>query len=173
MFALNLFYSLLMLTLTLNSYKNLTLVLSVSTELWDFEGTSEELLHSFCCLNAYNRQFYPQFMEWDLGSGINFRTVMLGSQEDTSPFQVSITFYQENDKKITTIEEGVFPITKEKYVHCTNWDLKKLTEYYDTETREDKTQSNIMFRMKIICPKLDEIAKDQHMESGNFMNDIN
>ena len=152
----------------------------MSTEVWDFEGTVHELVESFCCLNAYNHQFYPQFQyDEDNECAIAFRTVMLGFQEDTIPFQVTVTFYQENDKKITTTEEIVYPITKPVddtfFETSTYWSLKKLTEYYDTESREIKTQSKIMFRMKIISPKLDEIAKDQHMESGNFskFNDIN
>ena len=145
----------------------------MSTEVWDFEGTVHELVESFCCLNAYNHQFYPQF-QYDENNDnfIAFRTVMLGFQEDTIPFQVTVTFYQENDKKITTTEEIVYPITKPVddtfFETSTNWNLKKLTEYYDTESREIKSQSKIMFRMKIISPKLDEIAKDQHMESGNY-----
>ena len=145
----------------------------MSTEVWDFEGTVHELVESFCCLNAYNHQFYPQF-QYDENNDnvIAFRTVMLGFQEDTIPFQVTVTFYQENDKKITTTEEIVYPITKTVddtfFETSTNWNLKKLTEYYDTESREIKSQSKIMFRMKIISPKLDEIAKDQHMESGNY-----
>ena len=152
----------------------------MSTEVWDFEGTVHELVESFCCLNAYNHQFYPQF-QYDENNDnfIAFRTVMLGFQEDTIPFQVTVTFYQENDKKITTTEEIVYPITKPVddtfFETSTNWNLKKLTEYYDTESREIKSQSKIMFRMKIISPKLDEIAKDEHMamamadkESGNF-----
>ena len=151
----------------------------MSTEVWDFEGTVHELVESFCCLNAYNHQFYPQF-QYDENNDnvIAFRTVMLGFQEDTIPFQVTVTFYQENDKKITTTEEIVYPITKPVddtfFETSTNWNLKKLTEYYDTESREIKSQSKIMFRMKIISPKLDEIAKDQHMESGNFskLNDL-
>ena len=147
-------------------------MLSLSTEVWDFEGTMEDLLMSFCCLNAYNHQFYPQF-QYDENNDnfIAFRTVMLGFQEDTIPFQVTVTFYQENDKKITTTEEIVYPITKPVddtfFETSTNWNLKKLTEYYDIETREVKTQSKIMFRMKIFSPKLDGIAKD--MESGNFL----
>ena len=85
----------------------------MSTEVWDFEGTVHELVESFCCLNAYNHQFYPQF-QYDENNDnfIAFRTVMLGFQEDTIPFQVTVTFYQENDKKITTTEEIVYPITK-------------------------------------------------------------
>ena len=151
----------------------------MSTEVWDFEGTVGELVESFCCLNAYNHQFYPQF-QYDENNDnvVAFRTVMLGFQEDTIPFQVTVTFYQENDKKITTTEEIVYPITKPVddtfFETSTNWNLKKLTEYYDTESREIKSQSKIMFRMKIISPKLDEIAKDQHMESGKFskLNDL-
>ena len=129
-------------------------------------------------MNSYNRQFYPQFQEDDDNSDvIVFRTVMLGFQEDTIPFQVTVTFYQKNDKKITTTEDIVYPITRDKgsiYETSTQWNLKKLTEYYDTETRRIIYQSNIMFRMKIISPKLDEIAKDQHMESGNYskLNDL-
>ena len=101
---------------------------------------------------------------------------MPGFQEETIPFQASITFFHENDKPLPTNGEIVYPITKEKdtiFETAAYYHMNKLTEYYDTETREVKTQSKIMFRMKIFSPKLDEIAKDQRMESGNFMNDIN
>ena len=95
---------------------------------------------------------------------------MLGFQEDTIPFQVSITFFQENDKPFPPIGDIVYPITKkdaifETSMHC---HLDKLTEYYDLETRKFKKQSKIIFIMKIISPKLDEIAKDKlvNVESG-------
>ena len=39
-------------------------------------------------------------------------------------------------------------------------------EYYDAKTREMKNQPKIDFSLKIFSPKLDEIAKDQHFESG-------
>ena len=84
--------------------------------------------------------------------------------------QVSTTFFDENDKKITTIEDKVYPITEEKDAilkTSAQHHLEKLTSYYDAETREIKNQSNIIFTMKIVNPKLDEIAKDQHEESGN------
>jgi hypothetical protein len=67
-----------------------------STKEWNFEGTKEELLESFCCLNAYGRQFYPQFKE--VNGYLIFRTLMCGFQEETIPFQTSITFFNENDK---------------------------------------------------------------------------
>ena len=140
-----------------------------STKEWNFEGTKEELLASFCRLNAYNRQFYPQFKE--VNGCLIFRTLMLGFQEETIPFQVSITFFHENDKPLPTHGDIVYPITKEKdtiFKTSASYHLDKLTEYYDNETREFKKKSKIIFNMKIISPKLDDIAKDQHVESGNF-----
>ena len=44
--------------------------------------------------------------------------------------------------------------------------MEKITKYYDSETREFKNQSKISFIVRIISPKLDEIAKDRHVESG-------
>ena len=84
--------------------------------------------------------------------------------------QVSTTFFDENDKKITTIEDKVYPITEEKDAilkTSAQHHLEKLTSYYDAETREIKNQSNIIFTMKIVNPKLDEIAKDENVESSN------
>ena len=131
------------------------------------EGTIDELLGSFCCLNAYNRQFYPQFKE--VNGCLVFRTLMHGFQEDAIPFEFTITFFHKNDKPLPTIKGIAHPITKEKdtiFETSIQYHLKMLTEYYDTESREFKKQSEIIFTMEIISPKLDEIAKDQHVESG-------
>ena len=142
----------------------------------NFEGTKEELFDRFFCVNAYDRQFYPQFKE--ANNGLNVRTLILGFQEEAIPFKVSITFFLENGENFK-IEDKVYPITKgkdsilETSMHC---HLKKLTEYYDAKTRELKNQPKIDFSLKIISPKLDEIAKDQHIESGIlyiiFKNDL-
>ena len=89
--------------------------------------------------------------------------------------EVSTTFFDENDKKITTIEDKVYPITEEKDAilkTSAQHHLEKLTSYYDTETREIKNQSKIIFIMKIISPKLDEVAKDQNVESGIEDSDV-
>merc|ERR1712218_123669 len=86
--------------------------IDVISKEWEFEGTKEELLSSFCCLNAYDRQFYPQFKE--VNGCLIFRTLMLGFQEETIPFQASITFFHENDKPLPTSGGIVYPITKEK-----------------------------------------------------------
>ena len=63
----------------------------------------------------------------------------------------------------------MYPITKEKdaiFETSMHYHLDRLTEYYDLETRKFKKQSKIIFIMKIISPKLDEIAKDKLVESG-------
>ena len=144
-------------------------MLSISTQEWNFEGTKQELLASFCCLNAYDGQFYPQFKE--VNDCLVFRTLMLGFQDDTIPFQVLITFFHENDKPFPPIGDFVYPITDGKdtnFETSAYFNLKKLTKYYDAETKEFKRQSKIIFTMKIISPKLDEVAKDKEMKSGKF-----
>ena len=64
----------------------------------------------------------------------------------------------------------VYPVTKEKETifetSSINCHLEKITKYYDSETREFKSQSKISFIVRIISPKLDEIAKDRRVESG-------
>ena len=135
----------------------------------NFEGTKEELVDKFFCVNAYDRQFYPQFKE--VNNCLNFRTLILGFQEEAIPFEVSMTFFLENGKNFE-FKDNVYPITKDRNsfletsMQC---HLKKLTEYYDAKTREFKIQPKIDFTLKIISPKLDEIAKDQHFESGILM----
>ena len=131
-------------------------MLSFSTQEWNFEGSKEELLASFCCLNPHDRQFYPQFKE--INDCLAFRTIMFGFQEDTFPFQVSITFSGGNDKKTTTIGDTVYSMTDGKNARFETVNLKKVT-------RKFKNQFKIKFTMKII--KLDKGgATGQHSESG-------
>ena len=92
---------------------------------------------------------------------------MNGFQEETIPFQVSIVFFRENGNALPPNGDIVYPITKEKdtiFETDAHYHLKKLTVYYDTETREFKRQTKIIFVIKIISSKLDEIARDQNDE---------
>ena len=144
------------------------------TKEWNFEGSIEELLSSFCCLNAYDRQFYPQFKI--VNNCLVIRAMMLGFQEETVPFEFSITFFRENDKPYPSIGDIVYPITKGKdfdsFLETSiQYHMKKLTEYYDPETKEFKKQSKIIFTLKIINLKLDEVAKDKKM--NNMMKEEN
>ena len=135
----------------------------------NFEGTKEELFDKFFCVNAYDRQFYPQFKE--VNNFLNIRTLMLGFQEETIPFKVTITFFLENGENFE-FKDNVYPITKGKDTileTSINCHLKKLTEYYDAKTGELKNQPKIDFSLEIISPKLDEIAKDEHFESGMYV----
>ena len=72
-------------------------VLTSEKKEWNFEGTKEELLTNFYCLNAYDRQFYPQIKE--VNDCLVFRTLMFGFQEEVIPFEVSITFILKNGKR--------------------------------------------------------------------------
>ena len=142
--------------------------MSIKDKELNFEGTKEELLDKFFCVNAYDRQFYPQFKE--VNNCLNVRTLILGFQEEAIPFEVSITFFLENGKNFE-FKDNVYPITKDRNsilktsMQC---HLEKLTEYFDAKTGEIKNQPKIDFCLKIISPKLDEIAKDQHFESGIY-----
>ena len=142
--------------------------MTIENKVLNFEGTKEELFDSFFCLNAYDRQFFPQFKE--VNNCLVVRTLILGLQEEAIPFKVAITFFLENGENFE-IKDKVFPITKGKDTileTSMNCHLKRLTEYYDANTREYKNQSKIDFTLKVTSPKLDEIAKDQHVESGNI-----
>ena len=61
--------------------------MSTESKELNFEGTSEELFDQFFCVNAYDRQFFPQFKE--VNNCLNVRTLMLGFQEEAIPFKVS------------------------------------------------------------------------------------
>ena len=151
--------------------QTISVISSMSTENKElnFEGTKEELFDRFFCVNAYDRQFYPQFKK--VNNCLNVRTLILGFQEEAIPFKVSITFFLENGKNFK-FEDNVYPITEGKdsiLKTSMSFHLEKLTKYYDVKTRELKNQPKIDFSLKIISPKLDEIAKDQHVESGIYI----
>ena len=80
----------------LNNFYFFAVISSISTKNKElnFEGTKDELLDRFFCVNAYDRQFYPQFKV--VSNCLNIRTLMLGFQEDAIPFKVLITFFLEN-----------------------------------------------------------------------------
>ena len=46
------------------------------------------------------------------------------------------------------------------------FNLKTIQRYFDVLENDYKNQQEIEFKMKIICEKLDEVAKDKDVESG-------
>ena len=43
---------------------------------------------------------------------------------------------------------------------------EKITRYYDPDSKEYKTQEKVRFTLKITNAKLDEVRKDESIESG-------
>ena len=73
-----------------------------------------------------------------------------------------------DDGKGFSVEDQVYPITKNVEEQNSTVLLKKLTRYFDTKTMEYKDQSNIKFLLKVTNPKLDEIAKDEQARNFEF-----
>ena len=44
--------------------------------------------------------------------------------------------------------------------------VNELTQYYDVKSKEFLDQEFIELEMKVTCPKLDEVAKNENVESG-------
>ena len=59
------------------------------------------------------------------------------------------------DKKLFTSGEVGLP-----------FHLKTIQRYFDVQENDYKCQEEIEFKMKIICEKIDEVAKDKDVESG-------
>ena len=66
-----------------------------------------------------------------------------------------------DDGKGFSVEDQVYPITKNVEEQNSTVLLKKLTRYFDSKKMEYKDQPNIKFLLKVTNPKLDEIAKDE------------
>ena len=59
----------------------------------------------------------------------------------------------------------IFPVGTWKFP-LVKVSIFQLTEYFDRGANEYKYHDYIEFKLKIICEKLDEIAKDENGESG-------
>ena len=95
---------------------------------------------------------------------------MLGPKESAISFKVYLTFFLENGFQFS-IEDRVYPITEnDKEEDFSIVMLKKVIEYFDAKTLEYKKQDEIIFDLKVVNEKLDEIAKDKKnsVESGSF-----
>ena len=119
-------------------------------------------------MKTYGRSFFPQFYVKE--NQLHFWVVGSGDRIESECYEVSIAFCingkwgkpyhdvvqcADIDKKLFKSGECglIFPI-------------KKLTKYLDEKTSEYKHQENVEFQLKIVCEKLEEIAKDENVESG-------
>ena len=132
---------------------------------WNFDGTPKDLVEKYYNLSAYNHQFLLLFGKND--KFLSFIVMMNGFQDEAQHFKVSISFFNYLNGKVYSVHDCVHSITKEDYKdYISLTPLKKITEYYDPKTDEFKEQEKIHFTLKISNEKLDEIAKDEKVESG-------
>ena len=74
--------------------------------------------------------------------------------------------------RTTMVQDYVKPISfgDTRYYYISDYTmgipLKNLTHYYDVQSKEFKSQEFIELEMKVTCPKLDEVAKNENVESG-------
>ena len=100
-----------------------------------------------------------------------------GEKHMSQEFKASITFYYENGKQFS-FEDYTYPISREKHLlttgeQCLSISLKKLTEYYNFDTKEYKSQPNIQFKIElfrecILDPKKSDevVIKAENVESA-------
>ena len=135
----------------------------------NYKSSTESLKNGAIFLvKTYDRLFFPQFYVKE--NLLHFWVVGSGDRIETECYEVSIAFCingkwgkpyhdvvqcADIDKKLFKSGECglIFPI-------------KKLTKYLDEKTSEYKHQENVEFQLKIVCEKLEEIAKDENVESG-------
>ena len=140
-------------------------ILKVKDE-WNFEGSKDKLIE-IVCLKSFQQKFFPQMYIKD--GILYFKVVMFGLQEMVVDFKAWFTFFQ-GDGNDYNISDSVYPTT-ENYSRdgFSIVSLKKLTEYYDSESMDMKHQDNIRFSLKITKTnvKFDEIAKEKQNSQKN------
>ena len=140
-------------------------LLKVNKE-WNFDGTEQDLNEIICCMSTYDQKFFPQVFVKD--KNLYFKVIILNHEVNTISFDVTMTFFLENGKNIS-MKDSVFPVTQnDKEQDFSIVSLKKVTEYFDTNSMERKCQPKIEFCLEIVNEKLDEIDKDKkaNVESG-------
>ena len=133
----------------------------------EFKGTLEDLKKKIYILNCYGMPFYPQFYE--KGKLLHFWVVGQGNQDEINSFEVWVKFWIK--RRTTVAHDFVKPINSNKGILTSGQNgivipVEKLTQYYDVQSKGLKNQEFVEFEMKVTCPKLDEVAKDENVESG-------
>ena len=137
-------------------------------EILKFEGTIETLKNSTFILNSYGKPFFPQFVVngkwlyvWVIGHGdIVEMSKFIAVLEFDYGNELSSTLTEivkHIDVKSGAIDSGEFGMALS---------IARLTQSFDHETLEYKKSEDIQFTLKIVCEKLDEVAKDENVESG-------
>ena len=134
----------------------------------DFKGTAYQLNEKTFILNSYGKPFFPQF--YIKGNMLHFWIIGHCDEVEASMFEASISFFY-NGKWNRALMDNVKPIDMDKQSLKNGefgliFSLKTLTQYFDHQAKVRKNHDMIEFELKIVCEKLDEIAKDENVESG-------
>ena len=134
----------------------------------EFVGNIETLKNSTFVLNSYGKRFFPQFVV--NGKWLYVWVIGHGDKVEMSKFNVVLQFDYGNgllntltdivkhiDEKSGAIHHGEFGMALS---------IARLTQSFDHETLEYKKFGDIQLTLQIVCEKLDEVAKDENVESG-------
>ena len=134
---------------------------------WNLEVSENNLNYFVCCLKSHHQDFFPQI--YIKNDNLYFKVVMFGLQERVTDFKAFFTFYQGTGKDYNVgIRTSVYPMTKDDTKEGFSIvSLKKLTEYYDSESLEIKYQDNVRFSLEITNVRLEEMAKEKENSQKN------
>ena len=145
--------------------------LEMKEDVLEFKGSLEDLKKKNYILNCYGRPFYPQLYVSNHSNNktLHFWVVGHGNQDEINSFEVLVKFWING--RTTLAHDFVRKIHTYKGILTSGEDgmvipVKKVTQYYDVQSKKFKIQEFIEFEMKVTCPKLDEAAKDVNVESG-------
>ena len=151
----------------LDHYQSIHSITKAWESVMKFKGSLEDLKKNNSILNCYGRPFYPQFHV--KGSVLHVWVVGHGDRTEISSFDYALEFYV-NEKKFV-LPDTVKAIDTDKNLLTSGQSglmvpVKNLTQYYDVQSEEFKNQGFIEIQVKVVSEKLDEIAKDENVESG-------
>ena len=142
---------------------------------WEFEGEFWELFGASVRLSSYDQTFFPRFDNESLAlipEHFFISVRMMAYPDEVHFYKFSISFHVGEVRNALTIEDFVYSICKahDDMVDIDNCLVRipseKVTKYYDPDTKEFKTQEKVRFTLKITNAKLDEVRKDESIESG-------
>ena len=153
----------------MDHYQETHLYLEKKNDVLEFKGSLENLKKSHFILECHRRLFYPQFLIRE--KELKVWVVGHGDQTEINSFEATIKFWING--RTTFAHDFIKPIEFEKKdvwhssgQDCLVFPIKRIAQYYDFQSNEFKNQEYVEFEMKVTSPKLDEIAKDELIESG-------
>ena len=152
----------------------------IKDEVLEFKGTIEDLKKSTFILNSYGKPFFPQFHVEDDDDDDDFdiRNASLyiwvfghGDRAEIDLFEMSIKFFVNGKPKISLTCPVKSIDYDDEYDLCNghgsmHFRGSTLFQYYDVQSNETQHQDFIEFQLKIVSEKLDEVKKDENVESG-------